>query len=160
MKRTVIIILIINILCLNTTAFAQLTQTDLDRINALILASEKRMKEYVDLKIDALDKKLTDEIKALDERLTGEIKTIREEIKALDAKLTGEIKTVDGRVSLAIVFVVALIALIAVAVGLPQFLLARREKEEQANKDELKEEILELKRELEKLKQQQIVGPS
>ena len=88
MKRTVIIILIINILCLNTTAFAQLTQTDLDRINALILASEKRMKEYVDLKIDALDKKLT-----------GEIKTVRQEIKALDHKLTGEINALDHKLT-------------------------------------------------------------
>lgn len=147
MKRTAIIFIIINILCLNTTAFAQLKQTDLDKINALILASEKRMKEYMDIKIDTV----REEIKTLDAKLTGQI-------NALDEKLTGQINTVDGRVSLAIVFVVALIALIAVAVGLPQFLLARREKEEQANKDELKKEILELKREIEKLKQERSVG--
>ena len=145
MKRTAIIILIINILCLNTTAFAQLTQTDLDRINALILASEKRMKEYMDIRIDTV----REEIKTLDAKLTGQINTVKEEIKG-----------VKGSVSMLYGFVIALVALITLAVGLPQFLLARREKEEQANKDELKEEILELKRELEKLKQQRIVGPS
>ena len=153
MKKTIILILL-SLCLLNPTAFAELTQTDLSKINDLILASEKRMKEYVDLKIDALDKKLTgeintvkEEIRTLDAKLTGQI-------DALDKKLTGEIKTVDGRVSLAIVFVVALIGLIAVAVGIPQFLLARRGKEMEA----YLEKVEALSREIEALKQQRIVG--
>ena len=107
MKRIVIIFIIINILCLNTTAFAQLKQTDLDKINALILASEKRMKEYMDIKIDTV----REEIKTLDAKLTGQINTVREEIKG-----------VKGSVSMLYGFVIALVALITIAVGLPQFL--------------------------------------
>ena len=152
MKKTAIILIIINILCLNTSVFAQLTQTDLDKINDLFLESEKRMKEYVDIKIDALDKKLTGQINTVEERLRGEINVVKGEIKAVKE----EIKGVKGSMSMLYGFVIALVALIAIAVGLPQFLLVRREKEEQANKEELKEEILELKRELEKLKQERI----
>ena len=149
MKITLVIILL-NILLLNMTAFAELTQSDLDKIQKMFHESEARMKEYVDLKIDALDKKLT-----------GEIKTVREEIKTLDADLTGEIKTVreeikgvDGRVTQIFGFLIALIALIAVAVGLPQYLLAQRGKEMQT----YMEKIDQLSREIEILKQQRIIG--
>ena len=156
MKRTVIILIIINILCLNTSVFAELTQTDLKKINDLFLESEKRMKEYVDIKIDALDKKLTGQINTVEERLRGEIKAVKESLTGEIKAVKEEIKGVKGSVSMLYGFVIALAALIAIAVGLPQFLLVRREKEEQANKEELKEEILELKRELEKLKQERI----
>ena len=131
MKITPLFILL-SILLLNTTAFGALTPDDLKNIDALIKASEDRMKEYVNIKIEALDNKLT-----------GEIKAIR-----------GEIKAVDGRVTQIFGFLIALIGLIAIAVGLPQYLLARRSKEMQV----YMEKIDELSRELEKLKQQRIIG--
>ena len=101
-------------LMLTTHAFAELTQSDLQEIDKLIQASETRIKEYVDLKINALDAKLTGQI------------------KALDAKLTGEINALDGRLTQVYGFVIALVALIAVAVGLPQILVARQGKEMRA----------------------------
>ena len=158
-------LIIISILILNTTAFGELTQSDLEKIDGLIKASEERIKLYVDLKIDALDKKLTGDINALDKKLTGDINVVREEIKALDTKLTGqieslgnkltgEIKGVGGRVTQIFGFVIALVALIAVAIGLPQILLARRGKEMQEYMDQVKA----LKEEVESLKQQLTVG--
>ena len=153
MKKTPLLI-ILSILFLNATAFGQLTQTDLDKIEKMFTASEARMKEYIDLKIDALDAKLTGQIDALDKKFTGQI-------DALDKKFTGEIKAVkeeikavDGRVTQIFGFLIALIGLIAVAVGLPQYLLARRSKEMQI----YIEKIDELSREIEKLKQQRIVS--
>ena len=141
--KTALLLILLSILLLNTTAFGELTPNDLKNIDALIKASEERMKEYVDLKIEALDNKLT-----------GEIKAVREEIKAVDAKLTGEIKGLDGRVTLIFGVLIALIGLIAIAVGLPQYLLARRGKEMQI----YMEKIDAMSREIEKLKQQRIVG--
>ena len=131
MKKTPLLI-ILSILFLNTTAFGQLQQTDLDKIEKMFTASEARMKEYIDLKIDALDKKFT-----------GEIKAVKEEIKA-----------VDGRVTQIFGFLIALIGLIAVAVGLPYLHLARRGKEKQ----EFTDQIEMLKKEIETLKQQRIVS--
>ena len=156
MKITPLLILL-SILFLNATADAALTPGDLQSIDELIKASETRMKEYVDLKIGIVReeiKTVREEIKTLDAKLTGEIKSVREEIKTLDAKLSGEIKSVDGRVTQIFGFLIALIGLIAVAVGLPQYLLARRSKEMQT----YMEKIDELGREIEKLKQQRIVS--
>ena len=95
-----ILLLAICFLILTPNAFAELTQSDLQEIDKLIQASEARIKEYVDLKINALD-----------------------------AKLTGQINALDGRLTQVYGFVIALVALIAVAVGLPQILVARQGKE-------------------------------
>ena len=113
-----VLLLSICFLILSTNAFAELTQSDLKEIDKLIQASENRIKEYVNLKINTLDAKLTGEIKALDERLTGQINAVGERINGIEGRLT----QVYG-------FVIALVALIAVAVGLPQILVARQRKE-------------------------------
>ena len=147
MKKKVLL-LAICFLILTTNAFAELTQSDLEEIDKLIQASETRIKEYVDLKINALDVKLTGQIKALDERLTGQI-------KALDAKLTGEINVLDGRLTQVYGFVIALVALIAVAVGLPQILVARQGKELRVQDQRIEA----LQQEIEKLKQDRDSGP-
>ena len=136
MKKKVLL-LAICFLILTTHAFAELTQSDLHEIDKLIQASEARIKEYVDLKIDALDVKLTGEIKALDERLTGKINSL------------------DGRLTQVYGFVIALVALIAVAVGLPQILVARQGKEMRAQDQQIEA----LQQEIEKLKQERDSGP-
>ena len=110
MKKKVLLFAVC-FLILTTNAFAELTQSDLQEIDKLIQASETRIKEYVDLKINALDVKLSGQI------------------NALDAKLTGEINALDGRLAQVYGFVIASVALIAVAVGLPQILVARQGKE-------------------------------
>ena len=131
MKKTTILI-ILSILFLNTAAFGQLTQTDLDKIEKMFTASEARIKEYVDLKIDALDAKLTGQI------------------DALDNKFTGEIKALEGRLTQIFGCLIALVPLIAVAIGYPYLHLARRGKEMQ----EFTDQIETLKNEIEFLKQQ------
>ena len=123
-----VLLLSICFLILSTNTFAELTQSDLEKIDKLIQASENRIKEYVDLKINALDTKLSGQIKALDQRLTSKI-------NAVEAKLTGQINAVneringlEGRLTQVYGFVIALVALIAVAVGLPHVLVARQRK--------------------------------
>ena len=136
MKKKVLL-LAICFLILTTNAFAELTQSDLQEIDKLIQASETRIKEYVNLKINALDAKLTGEIKALDERVTGQIKAL------------------DGRLTQVYGFVIALVALIAVAVGLPQILVARQGKEMRAHDQRIEA----LQQEIEKLKRERDSGP-
>ncbi len=136
MKKKVLL-LAICFLILTPNVFAELTQSDLEEIDKLIQASETRIKEYVDLKIDALDAKLTGQIKALDERVTGQIKGL------------------DGRLTQVYGFVIALVALIAVAVGLPQILVARQGKEMRTQDQRIEA----LQQEIEKLKQERGSGP-
>ena len=130
MKKKVFL-LAICFLILTTNAFAELTQSDLEKIDKLIQASETRIKEYVDLKINALDARLTGQINAVGERING----------------------VEGRLTQIYGFVIALVALIAVAVGLPQILVARQGKEMLRTQDQ---RIEALQQEIEKLKQERI----
>ena len=60
------ILIILVILSLTTPAFCELTQTDLDKIQKIVEASETRMKEYVDIKFDAVDKQFA----SMDKRIT------------------------------------------------------------------------------------------
>ena len=64
------IIAILSLLLLVSPAFGELTKEDIRTIfkeeNA---ASEKRIKEYIDLKIDAVDNKLSARIDTLDQRI-------------------------------------------------------------------------------------------
>jgi peptidoglycan hydrolase CwlO-like protein len=154
-----ILLLAICFLILSTNAFAELTQSDLENIDKLIQASETRIKEYVDLKINASEAKLSGQIKALDERLSGQIKALDErlsgQIKALDERLSGQINALDGQMTQIYGFVIALVALIAVAVGLPQILVARQGKEMRTQDQRIEA----LQQEIEKLKQERIDRP-
>lgn len=143
MKKKVLL-LSICFLILSTNAFAELSQSDLDKIDKLIQASENRIKGYVDLKINALDVKLSGEIKTLGERLTGQINAVGERING-----------VEGRLTQMYGFVIALVALIAVAVGLPQILVARQTKEMRTQDQRIEA----LQQEIEKLKKERIDGP-
>ena len=81
------ILTILSLLLLASPAFGELTKADLHDlkedlhkvIKEEIVASEKRMKEYIDLKIDALDQK----VDALDKSLNGKVDALE--------------KSVDGR---------------------------------------------------------------
>ncbi len=64
----------VTILCLllflTIPAFGELTKEDVRTImKEEITASEKRLREYIDLKIDALDNKLSTRIDAVDKKL-------------------------------------------------------------------------------------------
>ena len=118
--KTVTILLL---LLLVSPAFSELTKEDLRAIireevrpiiKEEITASEKRTREYIDLKIDALDKNLNTKIDAVDQRID------------------------DIRIVM-----IALIGLIAAAVALPQFIIAyterKREREIQILIQQLRE---------------------
>ncbi len=120
-------------------AFGELTKEDLRTIlkeevrpivKEEIAASEKRTREHIDLKIetvnariDGLDKSLNARIDAVDQKLTARI-------DAVDQKLTARIDALEGNVSR---IWLAILALIAAAVALPQLIIVyserKREKE-------------------------------
>ena len=85
-----IIITVFLLLLLTSTAFGELTKEDLRTIiKEEVAASEKRMKEYIDLKIDAVEKNLNARIDALEESLNTQI-------DAVDEKLSARIDDANG----------------------------------------------------------------
>ncbi len=120
---------ILSLLLFASSAYGELTKEDLRTIikeevrpiiEEEIAASEKRMKEYIDLKIetvnariDAVDQKLSARIDAVDQKLSARI-------DAVDQKLSARIDALEGNISR---IWLAILALIAAAVALPQLII-------------------------------------
>ena len=143
-KMKIITILLVGILLISTQVFADLSVSDLEKIESIVKDSEARMKEYVTGEIEKVNIKITE----MDKRLTSDIKSV-------EKQLTIQIGAVDTQVGRNFNLVLGLIALIAVAVGLPQIITAwqgRILREQTEKYDALKQEI-------EMLKQERIVRP-
>ena len=127
-------ITILLLLLLTTSAFGELTKEDLRTIikeeNA---ALEKRMKEYIDLKVETVNAR----IDAVDQKLSARIDAVEKSIDELDEKLSDRIKDVWH-------VVLGLIGLIVATVAIPQIIIAYRERGQRAMQsqiDQLREQI-------------------
>ena len=109
-------------------ALGDLTDADLDKIRLIVNDAEKRIKEEVKIEITASEKRMKE--------------YISQEIKTVNAKIEGQ----DKRLSQIFWLVIALIGLIAAAIGVPQWLNRKDRTQEK--------QIEELTREFETLKQQ------
>ena len=125
------VIIILFLLLLTATAFGELTKEDLRTIikeevrpiiKEEITVSEKRMKEYIDLKIE----------------------TVNARIDGLDKSLNARIDALDKRIGDMRILVIALIALITAAIAIPQIIIAYKErgqKEMQTQIEQLRQKI-------------------
>ena len=143
------ILTILFLFLLVSPVYAQLTKEDLRTIikeevrpiiKEEITASEKRMREYIDLKIDTVNAR----IDALDQKVDALDKNLNARIDAVDKNLNARIGSM-WRV------VLALIGLITAAIAIPQLVIAYRDKGQkdmerrwnvlQAELQELREQI-------------------
>ena len=140
----IITIILVGILLISTQVFADLSVSDLEKIESIVKDSEARMKEII-----------TKSEARMKEYVTGEIEKVNIKITEMDKRLTIQIGAVDTQVGRNFNLVLGLIALIAVAVGLPQIITAwqGRKLQEQTEKYDA------LKQEIEMLKQERIVRP-
>ena len=125
---------ILSLLLLASTAFGELTKEDIRTIikeeNA---ASEKRTREYIDLKVETINAR----IDALDQKIDDVEKNLNDKIGALDKSLNDRIDDVR-------IVMIALITLVAAAIAIPQIIIAfkeRGQKEMQIQIDQLREKI-------------------
>ena len=132
-------------------ALAELTDADLDKIRLIvkdevkreIVSSETRMKEYINIKIAGVEKRI--------EGVEKRVADVEKRVADVEKRIEG----VDQGITLLTNFVFALIALIVAAIAIPQIILTWR-----SSKNREQEKInQELREEIEKLKQQQIVRP-
>lgn len=131
MKYLLIILMLFSLITIN--AYSDLTSNDLLNIQKIVEEtvdkSEKRIKEYIDIKIDGINTKFE--------------------------SVNTKIESVEERISLVTTLVYALIALIVLGIGIPQILIARKSsitnEQEKINQ--------ELRNEIETLKKQRIQSP-
>ena len=116
-----------------TPAFAELTDADLDKIRLIVKEEIKPLKDDIEqLKVD---------VARLDGRITG-----------IEGRITG----IEKQISHATNVTYGLIALIVVAIGIP----AWRGKRDREQERKIEQQIDQLTREIETLKQQRAVNPS
>ena len=110
-------ITVLSLLLLTSPAFAELTKEELRAvIREEIAVSEKRTREYIDLKIDGLDRSLSARIDAVDKRL-GDMWLM----------------------------VIALVGLIAAAVAIPQVVIAYKGRDWKQTRTEIQQLCEEIK---------------
>ena len=108
MKGTLIIIVLFLVV---SPVLGELTKEDLQAIETIIEKSEARTKEYIDSKYN----QVTTKIDEIDKRLTTKI-------DEMDKRLTVQIDGVDKRLVDMRSFLIGLMALIAVAIGVPAWI--------------------------------------
>ena len=129
------------LLLLTQPVFAELTPTDIKTISDIIKKEnallETRLREYVDLKFEVLDTKFTTKL------------------AELDTKFTTKFDGLSRQLTFVLILVTGLIALIVVAIGIPQIIIARKQKDQSA----LEAEIKILREKIELLEQTRLVKP-
>ena len=133
------VITVLLLLLLASPVFGELTKEDLRTIiKEEIAASEKRTREYIDLKIDGLDRSLNARIDGLD-------KSLNARIDGLDRSLNARIDGLDKRTGDVWLMMIALVGLITATIAIPQIIIAYRER----GQKELRAEIEQLRQEVE-----------
>ena len=132
---------LITLLVFVQPAFAALTPDDIQIIREEVTkivkeqndTLEKRLREYVDLKFEVLDTKFTTKFETVE----------------------NQFKTVHDGQKLLLILVTGLIALIVIAIGIPQIIITLKQKDQGA----LEAEIKTLREKVELLEQTRLVGP-
>ena len=125
--KTVTILLL---LLFASSAYGQLTKEDMRTIvKEEVTASEKRMKEYIDLKIETVNAR----IDALDKSLNARIDATNTRIDGLDKRMNNMWRLMMG-----------LFGLVAATIAIPQIIIAYRDrgrKDMQTQIDQLRAQI-------------------
>ena len=140
------IVTILFLLLLVSPVFGELTKEDIrtllkEEVRPIIKEEnavlEKRMKEYIDLKIETVNGR----IDAVDQKLSARIDGVE---KSLNARIDAVEKNLSDRIGDVWLVVLGLIGLIVTTVAIPQIIIAYREwgqKAMQSQIDQLHEKI-------------------
>ena len=134
MKTFIFFFILFSVMAL--PALAELTDTDLDKIRLIVNEEVKKEIATTNKKIEDLDTRLRD---------------VEENVSFVRGKIEGT----DKQTSLITNFVYGMIALIVAAIAIPQLIIAWRSGKDRS----LERQVEALTREVETLKQRQIVSP-
>ena len=146
------VIIILSLLLLISPAFGELTKEDLRTVvKEEVTASEKRMREYIDLKIEAVNARIDavntriDAVeKSLNARIDGLEKSLNAKIEDVEKNLDARINDVNQSLGHLWLMMIGLLGLLGAAIAVPQIIIAakdRGQKEMQSQIDQLREKI-------------------
>ncbi len=147
-----LILLLAGMLLFVTPAFSELSNSDLQRIREIVQievsGTEQRLRAEMPAAITASEKRMTAAITASEKRMKEHV----------DIKMDG----LDKRVNILAALLIGIFALIVVAIGLPQLIVAYKQRGQEELRTELKALRTELKAlhaEIEHLKQRDKAQP-
>ena len=153
MKMLPILFLSLLFCAIALPVLGELTDADLNKIRLIIkeevkaeiTASEKRTREYIDLKVDGLET-------SLNARIDGVEKSVNARIDGVEKSVNARIDDVNDKFNRVWFVIVALIGLITAVIAIPQFIIAYRDrgrKEFQTQQQEMQTEINQLREKVE-----------
>ena len=135
------IVVILSLLLLAVPASGQLTKDDLRTIvKEEITASEKRMKEYIDLKVDGVEKNLNTRIAGVEQSLNARIDGLDQKIDDVEKNLNVRIDGIDKKFDRVWLVILGLMGMITAVFVLPAY-RDRGHKELQRAVEQLQERI-------------------
>lgn len=147
MKNLIIVVCLL----FTPSAFAELTPADIQTISNVVekavSASEKRTREYIDLKLEGLESRLTSKIDSVESRMDS---------------VESRMDSVERNITLVVALVVGLLVLVVLAVGIPQLILVSKQNNQNIMQKELEAmqaEMQELREKLAPLLPDRIVKP-
>ena len=161
-----VIILSAALLLFAAPVFSELTPADIDKIRLIV-------KEEVEQAVTASETRMSKSIEASETRMSKSIEAsetrIKDQLSLEISNVNGTIAEMDKRLSYIFTLVIALIAFIAVVIGVPQILVALQRKDQHAQGEKIEaqqkqieaqqEQIEALQRQMETHPQERIVGP-
>ena len=136
MKNLIIVICFF----LTSSAFAELTPEDILTISNIVEKSEERMRAYIDKSEKQTREYVDAKLESLEHKLDGRI-----------GRLEGRLNGTDRNITIVVALVVGVMALIVLAVGIPQLILVSRQRNQHAMEkriDEMQDEIQQFRKEL------------
>ncbi|MFQ6043455.1 MAG: hypothetical protein ACE5PV_21585, partial [Candidatus Poribacteria bacterium] len=125
-----ILISLFLLLLMPINAMAELTKNDIREIEKLLDKHDERMKQYIDLKIDAVNVRIDKVESTLSARIDKVENTLGARIDKVESALGARIDKVKEKVDSLMWFIVLLVAIIVGAVALPQAFQLWRERKE------------------------------
>lgn len=136
MKNWIIVICLL----FTSSAFAELTPEDILTISDIVEKSEERMRAYIDKSEKQTREYVDTKLESLEHKLDGRI-----------GRLEGRLNGTDRNITIVVALVVGVMALIVLAVGIPQLILVSRQNNQNAMQKELeamRAEMQQLRKEL------------
>ena len=132
------VIPILFLLLLTSAAFGELTKADLhdlkEDIRSIVkeevTASEKRTREYINLKIDGVEKGLNARIDGVEGKLSARIDGLEKSLNARINETNARIDGLDKRMNDMWRLMMGLFGLVAATIAVPQIIIAFRNKDQ------------------------------
>ncbi len=146
MKNWIIVICLL----FTSSAFAELTPEDILAISDIVEKSEERMRAYIDKSEERMRAYIDKSEKQTREYVDTKLESLEHKLDGRIGRLEGRLNGTDRNITIVVALVVGVMALIVLAVGIPQLILVSR----QNNQNTMKKELAAMRAEMQQFRKE------